>query len=177
MKNITIKVLFIIMLLIIIFSINTKVFAWNPIIDQGKDFISAGETSGEAQVSEEGLKELSGYLYNILLAVGIVVAVVVATILGIQFMISGAEGQAKIKEMLVPFIAGCIIVFGGFGFWKVAVTIGEKLEPSDTDKGKPGIDRPIENYIDKGEDKGNSSNINRPIDGSGSDTTGKGQRQ
>ena len=43
-------------------------------------------------------------------------------------MIGGAEGQAKVKEMIVPYIAGCIIVFGGFGFWKIALTVGEKIE-------------------------------------------------
>ncbi len=43
-------------------------------------------------------------------------------------MVGGAEGQAKVKEMLVPFIVGCIIVFGGFGLWKIAITVGNSLE-------------------------------------------------
>lgn len=43
-------------------------------------------------------------------------------------MIGGAEGQAKVKEMLVPFIVGCIVVFGGFAFWKIALQVGQKLE-------------------------------------------------
>ncbi|MDE5830159.1 MAG: hypothetical protein K2H53_00125 [Clostridia bacterium] len=74
------------------------------------------------------MKTLSGYLYNILLTAGVIIAVIIATILGVQFMIGGAEGQAKVKEMLVPYIAGCIIVFGGFGFWKIALTVGKKIE-------------------------------------------------
>lgn len=48
--------------------------------------------------------------------------------LGVQFMIGGAEGQAKVKEMLVPFVVGCIVVFGGFAFWKIALEVGKKLE-------------------------------------------------
>lgn len=128
MKRILSKVIFILILLTIIFSINTEVKGWSSIIDAGKDFVQAGEQSGEAKIDKSALQDLSGYLYNILLAAGVIVAVIVATVLGIQFMIGGAEGQAKVKEMLVPFIVGCVIVFGGFGLWKIAVTIGNSLE-------------------------------------------------
>lgn len=130
MKNIVKKALFIILILIILFSINTKVFAWSSVIKDGDSFIQAGERHDGQEINPESLKTLSSYLYNILLSAGIVVAVVVATVLGIQFMLGGAEGQAKVKEMLVPFIVGCVVVFGGFGFWKIAITVGEKLEDS-----------------------------------------------
>ena len=129
MKRILVKVIFILILLTIIFSINTEVKGWSQIIQDGKDFIQTGENSGEGQLKDSSkLEDLSSYLYNILLAAGVIVAVVVATILGIQFMVGGAEGQAKVKEMLVPFIVGCIIVFGGFGLWKIAITVGNSLE-------------------------------------------------
>jgi len=128
MKKSMIKIIFIVLLLLIMFSINTEVHAWSQIIQDGKDFIKTGESSGEGTVDQSAMQGLSGYLYNILLAAGVVVAVIVSTILGIQFMIGGAEGQAKVKEMLVPFIVGCIVVFGGFGLWKIAVTIGNEME-------------------------------------------------
>lgn len=132
MKRILIKIIFILMLLTIIFSVTTEVKGWSQIIQDGKNFIQEGEQSGEGQLKDPNkLQDLSGYLYNILLAAGVVVAVIVATVLGIQFMIGGAEGQAKVKEMLVPFIVGCVIVFGGFGIWKIAVTIGNSLENTD----------------------------------------------
>ncbi len=132
MKKTIIKIIFMLLILIILFSINTKVFAWDPIIESGKDFMQAGEGYQNQTINTTSLKDLSSYLYNILLAAGIVIAVVVATVLGIQFMMGGAEGQAKVKEMLVPFIVGCVIVFGGFGFWKIAITVGQKLENSST---------------------------------------------
>ena len=132
MKNKIKKVFFILIILIILFSINTKVFAWSEVISGGKQFISDGESSGQTQVTSEKIEDLSGYIYNILLVSG-VIAVVVVTVLGIQFMIGGAEGQAKVKEMLVPFIVGCVVVFGGFAFWKIAITIGEKLESAQID--------------------------------------------
>ena len=129
MKSVLEKVVLMLIILILLFSINTEVKGWSQIIKDGKDFIQTGENSGEGQLKDPSkLEDLSGYLYNILLAAGVIVAVVVATMLGIQFMVGGAEGQAKVKEMLVPFIVGCIVVFGGFGFWKIALTVGEKIE-------------------------------------------------
>lgn len=130
MKSISKKIILILAILMLLFSINSKVFAWSEIISDGKSFISQADSS-KANIDTQELKQLSGYLYNILLAVGIVVAVIVATVLGVQFIIGGAEGQAKVKEMLIPFVVGCIIVFGGFGIWKVALTVGERIESTD----------------------------------------------
>ena len=42
-------------------------------------------------------------------------------------MIGSAEEKAKVKEAMVIFVLGCIVVFGAFGFWKVFVTIGQSL--------------------------------------------------
>lgn len=128
MKSKVIKTIFILIILIILVSINTETLAWSPIKDMGDDFIKTGEQSGTNTVDDVKMTDLSSYLYSILLSAGVIVAVVVATVLGIQFMVGGAEGQAKVKEMLVPFIVGCIVVFGGFGFWKIALTVGEKIE-------------------------------------------------
>ena len=62
-------------------------------------------------------------LYNALLIIGIIIAVIVGTILGIKFMIGSVEEKADIKKLLIPYIVGCIVVFGAFGIWKLVVTI------------------------------------------------------
>lgn len=80
-------------------------------------------SAGEAAISATSLQKFSQTYYNILLTVGIVVAAIVGSILGIKFMMSGAEGKAQIKELLVPYIVGCIVVFGAFAIWKLLVTI------------------------------------------------------
>lgn len=139
MKTIYKRIILISVILMLLFSINAKVFAWSEIIKDGQDFISTGQqdsSASQARINQEnmksGLQGLSGYLYNILLVAGVVIAVIVATVLGIQFMIGGAEGQAKVKEMLVPFVVGCVVVFGGFGIWKIAVNIGSNIESTGT---------------------------------------------
>lgn len=126
MKNIFIKISLIICILILLFSINTKVFAIGEIIDDGQSFLSAAD-SGTVNMDIADIESASGYLYNILLSLGVVIAVIVATILGVQFMLSEAEGQAKVKEMLIPFVIGCVIVFGGFGIWNIALKLGKKI--------------------------------------------------
>ena len=42
-------------------------------------------------------------------------------------MIGGTEGQAKVKEMIIPFVVGCVIVFGAFGIWKIALSVGKEI--------------------------------------------------
>ena len=138
MKKTIKKILLILIIFTLLLSISTEVFGWSQIIKDGKGFISTGETATDIPMDtdkiNEGMKGLSGYLYNLLLSAGVIIAVVVATVLGIQFMMGGAEGQAKVKEMLVPFVVGCIVVFGGFGIWKIAMVIGDKIESVDTVK-------------------------------------------
>ena len=72
---------------------------------------------------EYELQNFSNMLYNALLIIGIIIAVIVGTILGIKFMIGSVEEKADIKKLLIPYIVGCIVVFGAFGIWKLVVTI------------------------------------------------------
>lgn len=66
---------------------------------------------------------ITDMLYVPLLVMGIIIAVIIGAILGIKYITSGVEGQAKIKEALVPYVIGCLVVFGAFSIWKVVVTV------------------------------------------------------
>lgn len=85
-------------------------------LDKGQDVVIKGEK----------LQTTSNFIYNLLLAIAIVVAVIVGMILGIQFMMAGIDEKAKLKETLIPYVVGCVVVFGAFGVWKLAVTILSK---------------------------------------------------
>lgn len=74
-------------------------------------------------------------LYNLFLMAGIVIAVIIGAFLGIKFMTEGIEGKAKIKEALIPFCIGCIVIFGAFGIWRIAMILfGEVEEAQDVQK-------------------------------------------
>lgn len=93
------------------------------IVDEGKGFIEAGKTGAEEKITWKNLKNMSDTLYNILLVIGIIIAFIVGGILGIKFLTSSVEGKAEIKAMLVPYIIGCVVVFGSFTIWKIVVEI------------------------------------------------------
>lgn len=123
--------------MIFIFCIMVNSFTYNCVyaeatslkdaIDGAKDFVKEGENESEGTIDQDTLKTASDTVYNILLAVGFICAIVVGVVLGIQFMMSGVDGQAEIKEKLIAYAIGCIIIFGAFGIWKIFVQIGQKF--------------------------------------------------
>ena len=96
------------------------------VISGGDSFIDAGK-DGSGQIDKGSLQNASSSIYNILLICGMIVAVLIGAILGIKFMIGSVEEKAEIKAALVPFIIGCVVVFGAFGIWKIVVTIGNNF--------------------------------------------------
>ncbi len=113
----------IIMLLITLFSMQYSItyasFA-GEVIGGADDFITDGSDS---KISSDSLKSLSDNIYNILLVIGIVIAVIIGAILGIQFMTGSVEQKGKIKEALIPYFVGSGVIFGAFGIWKLAVIL------------------------------------------------------
>lgn len=128
-KSIFIKFIMTLLVVVLISCMvySSSSYAMGEVISEGKDFLSAG-SAATTVIKEDQLKSASNYIYNTLLAVAIVVAVIVAMVLGIQFMAASADEKAKVKEALMPFVVGCIVVFGSFTIWKVAVNIGNKTE-------------------------------------------------
>lgn len=130
-KSIFIKVLMCILFVVILsntFCLPVS-HALGDVFSSGKDFLSKGN-SIESTLNTTELKSTSDYVYNTLLGIAIMVAIIVAMILGIQFMAASADEKAKVKEAVLPFIVGCIVVFGAFTIWKIAVNIGNDAEGS-----------------------------------------------
>lgn len=42
-------------------------------------------------------------------------------------MVGSVEQKAKVKDSLLPYIIGCIVIFGAFGIWKIVLTILENV--------------------------------------------------
>lgn len=98
----------------------------NYAVDSIDDVISGGDSflgaADEEKLDNEKMKSASSVIYNVLLSLGVIIAVIIATVLGIQYMLAGADSKAKVKESMIPFVIGCVVVFGAFGIWKVIVT-------------------------------------------------------
>lgn len=99
----------------------------DDMISDAGSFVSKGDQTAVATIETDGLKDLSGRLYNILLEIGIGAAVLIGIILGIKFLLSGVEEKAQVKKMIWVYSIGCIVTFGAFGIWKIVVTILQQV--------------------------------------------------
>lgn len=93
----------------------------DDIVGGADNFISSGTVTTPVNITE--LKPLSDTVYNILLIIAVVVAVIVGLIIGIKIITGSVSEKAQTKEMLIPYVAGCIVVFGAFGIWKLVVNL------------------------------------------------------
>lgn len=84
-------------------------------------FLNSGNTP--SSTFSASLQNFSKTIYNIMLTIGIFLAVIIGGIIGIKLMVSSASEKAEAKKLLVPYVVGCLVVFGGFGIWKLVVTI------------------------------------------------------
>lgn len=119
------KILVFFILIIMALTVNVKTIyatTLGTVMQGGQNFIQAGENETE-KIKQDDIEKLSKTVYNILLVLGIAVAVIIGAILGIKFMTEGIEGQAEVKKALIPYIIGCVIIFGAFGIWKLVVDV------------------------------------------------------
>ncbi len=123
MKNKTLKIICIILVVINILASTVNAFTMTDIINKGKDFISS--KSDNDKIDEREVSQLSNSVYSILQFIAVVVAVVIITILGIKYITGSVEMQADIKKTLVPYVIGAFMAFGAFAIWKVVVLVLE----------------------------------------------------
>ena len=114
----------------------TKTGFWTDVFNKGDEFISDGKKAlAESQrddtaggIDEKALKRNSAEMFNVAVGIGTILTVIIGGILGIKFMIaSAAEDKAKIKEMLIPYVIGCAIIFGAFSIWKIVIDLLNNL--------------------------------------------------
>jgi hypothetical protein len=98
----------------------------DEIIGNAQDFKNIGNAT--IPINGDNIKEGSSSLYNILLSIGIFLSVAIGLYLGVKFMLANAEDKAKVKEALIPYIAGCIVIFGAFIIWKLAITLLSEID-------------------------------------------------
>ena len=132
-KSIFLKIIICIVfvsILVTLFCVSSS-YAVGDMFKKGKEFLEVeGSNDIDEVINTNELENTSDYIYNVLLSIGIMVAIIVAMILGIQFMVASADEKAKVKEALLPFIVGCIVVFGSFTIWKIVVNMGNEAENS-----------------------------------------------
>lgn len=96
------------------------------IVNSAGNFINVGANE-DSPINGDALKSGSGLIYNVLLVIGIGVALIWGLVLGIQFITGSLEEKADVKKGLTIYVIGCIIIFGAFAIWRLVITLLEPL--------------------------------------------------
>lgn len=122
MNNISFKIVIIFLICIFLCcSYSLAADTTDDIIGGADNFIKKANTEGT--IMQDSSQKAIDLLYNVFFAIGLVATVIVGVILGIQFMTASADGKAEVKEKLIPYTVGCVIVFGAFGIWKIVMLL------------------------------------------------------
>ncbi len=122
MKRNVIRVITItIMLIIIVSNISLAVD-----FKKAQKFIDEGQSN--AGISNLGTigKEFSE-IGNILRFIGAGIIVAATAYMGILYMISPPERQAKLKQQLIGLVVAAVVIFGGYYVWQIITTALDKM--------------------------------------------------
>ena len=106
----------------------------SEIIGGGEGFVDIGKGAyaNNKPLDEGALNITSKEIFNVLFAIAAILAIGVGLVIGIQFITGSVDEKAKIKETLVPYIVGCVVIFSAFTIWKIVIEIGNNVESTDT---------------------------------------------
>ena len=98
-----IKILTVLMIVMMIVSTATMVFA---AIDPSQ---YTGENKGSLDTAS--VDKIGNQLINILSVGGSIISVIILIVLGIKYMMGSAEEKAEYKKTLMPYVIGAALVF------------------------------------------------------------------
>lgn len=118
-----ILIMFIIFALTLMGSNYANASSFSDILEGADSFLQDGIGDVKDNLNQANLQTMSDVIYNVLLAVAVIAAVIMGLIIGIKFMTGSVEQKAKIKETLIVYIVGCVVAFGAFGIWRLVINI------------------------------------------------------
>jgi len=118
------------MMITMMLCFSSETYAVSEFTNSGDDFLSIGKNAYNANkpLDEGALKITSGEIFNILFTIGAVLSIGVGLVIGIQFITGSVEEKAKIKETMIPYVVGCVIIFSAFTIWKIVIELGTSVE-------------------------------------------------
>lgn len=124
------RIIIVMIIAMLLVTPNSKAITTDEIFSAGENFIQEGKSESQknSAINNADFKKTVANIGNILTSIGVALAVIIGAILGIQMMWGSIEQQVKVKEMLMPYAIGCIVIFGAFGIWKLAITIFSQIQ-------------------------------------------------
>lgn len=94
---------------------------FSKIMEIANNFILVGKENEILNMSDSQ-NVLMG-LASILLSIAIAVLLIVGMIMGVKYMISGADERANLKEKLVWYVVSAVLIFGVTGIYNLIVSV------------------------------------------------------
>lgn len=115
------KIICIMIVVYAVFGINTVTFA--SFLSEMNAAVGEFQSQGNVNIdTSEVTKQFKG-LGQALTLVGTGVMVAVIAYMGIKYMTSGPEAQAKLKTQLIGVFVSGIVIFGAYHIWKLVLNI------------------------------------------------------
>ena len=126
-KKSVLRILMLTVIILFVALTNTSEAAfWTDIFRYGDNFLNTGGSQQQG-VSDIGTQVIMNDLYSILFTLGVAVTVIIGGVLGIKFMLASAEDKAKVKESMIPYVIGCVVIYGALGIWKICIQLFSAL--------------------------------------------------
>ena len=103
-------------IMMVLITLSNSVFAIEDAIDGMRS------TSVNPSVTSFGNR-----IVSLIQTLGIVIAVVVILILGIQYMMGSAEQKAEYKKTMIPYLVGAVLIFAATSIVKVVYQLSQTL--------------------------------------------------
>lgn len=125
MRKIIICICILSLFLIVIYPTSVQALSIDGIFTGADNFldIGGGQSGVNTTIDDTALSNTSDFLYNVLLGISMIIAVIVGMVLGIKYMIATSEEKADIKQTLPAYIVACVVVFGAFTIWKLVINM------------------------------------------------------
>jgi uncharacterized membrane protein (DUF441 family) len=93
-------------------------------LNSAEQFIDKGKNSNQGGLSKEALTEIGNEFSSIgqlLTYIGAGILVAAMGYMGILYLVSSPEKQAKLKQQLIGLAVAAVVIFGAYGIWTLIV--------------------------------------------------------
>ena len=99
---------------------------WQKMEGDISNFLTVGKTQAE-NIDYGNVTAPFASLAQILVTIGAGVMVAVTTYMGIKYLTSGPETQAKLKVQLIGLVVAGVVIFGSYNIWIIVVLFAQNL--------------------------------------------------
>ena len=117
------KVFILTMLVLAVFGTCSNVFGFSldDIYSSGQDFINRG-SQNVAITTEDAINAFVPVGIT-LVGIATIVLVIVGLVMGVKYMIAGANEKAQLKQKLIYFVISVVLVYGATGIFALVVNV------------------------------------------------------